>query len=168
MPARASTLRGAARVIDGVAVAATSAFAGGALVSQTVVVPDWRAMEPAVFLARFPITGPATGATVFPFELCSVLLLGIVAHSAVKRRRSGRLTWALATACMLGTFVLLIYFVPTNLALLNPAFPPQAVSAELATWYRWNWVRTGLGLAAAVLACTALIVDRSENAPARS
>jgi hypothetical protein len=58
---------------------------------------------------------------------------------------------------MAGTFWLLpIYFVGANLAMLHPGFPPQAVHAELTIWYRWNWVRTGLGLASAALACIAL------------
>lgn len=58
-----------ARIIDTTAVAATSAFAGGALLTQTVIVPYWRAMDPVAFLSHFAISGPATGATVFPFEV---------------------------------------------------------------------------------------------------
>ena len=159
----------AARIIDTTAVAVTSAFAGGALVSQTVIVPGWRAVDPAAFLRLFATSGPSTGATVFPFELASVLLLAITAYSAVTRRRPGRLLWALAASGMIGTLVLLVYFVPTNLGLLDPAFPPRAVPAELATWYRWNGVRTGLGVASAVLACIALTVSyRGEDTTART
>ena len=154
-----------ARIIDTTAVAATSAFAGGALLTQTVIVPHWRAMDPAAFLSQFAIYGPATGATVFPFEAASVVLLGITTYSTVKSHRPGRLAWALAASCMVGTFLLLpIYFVGANLAMLDPAFPPQAVHAELTAWYRWNWVRTGLGLASAALACIALTASRGENA----
>ena len=62
---------------------------------------------------------------------------------------------------MLGTFLLLpIYFLPTNLALLDPAFPPQAVHSELTAWYRWNWIRAGLGIASAAAACIALVASR--------
>jgi hypothetical protein len=149
-----------ARIIDTTAVAATSAFAGGALVSQTVIVPGWRAMDPVAFLRLFATYGPITGATVFPFELASVLLLAITTFAKVTSRWPGRLLWALAMSGMVGTLVLLIYFVPTNLGMLDPAFPAQAVPAELTTWYRWNWVRTGLGVASAVVACIALTVSR--------
>ncbi|ETK37730.1 DUF1772 domain-containing protein [Microbispora sp. ATCC PTA-5024] len=152
-------------VADTMAVAATAAFAGGALLSQTVLVPEWRAMDPAAFLARFAVSGPVTGATVFPFELASVVSLGIVTYTAVRRHRPGRLLWVLATAGMAGTIALLpIYFVGANLALLDPSFPPQEVHAQLATWYRWNWVRTGLGLGSAVLACVALATGRAGHA----
>lgn len=152
-----------ARVIGTFAVAATSAFAGGALLSQTVIVPGWRAMDPAAFLRHFAVYAPLTGGTVFPFEVASLLLLGITTYSTVKRRRPGRLAWVLATCGMAGTFVLLVYFVPTNLAMLDPVFPPQAVPAELTDWYRWNWVRAGLGLASAALACRALAASRGDN-----
>ncbi|MFE3290490.1 hypothetical protein [Rhodococcus sp. NPDC059234] len=173
-PKAVSPLRGpatswrGARVVDTTAVAATSAFAGGALLTQTVIVPSWRAMEPAAFLRHFAVYGPVTGATVFPFEVASILLLAVTTRSAVRSHRPGRLAWALATSGMVGTLLPLpIYFVGANLAMLDPTFPPAAVQAELTAWYRWNWVRTGLGLASAVLACGALTAGRRENGPTR-
>jgi uncharacterized membrane protein len=33
------------------------------------------------------------------------------------------------------------------------------ISAELTTWYRWNWIRTGLALAGTVLTCAALVAN---------
>ena len=154
-----------ARIVDTTAVAATSAFAGGALVSQTVIVPGWRAMDPVAFLGLFATSGPVTGATVFPFELASVLLLAITTSRGVIAARPLLGLWQ---SRAWRTLVLLIYFVPTNLGMLDPGFPPQAVPAELTTWYRWNWVRTGLGVASAVLACIALTVSRRGEDGARS
>lgn len=91
-PPSASPPRGpAARIIDTTAVAVTSAFAGGALLTQTVIVPHWREMDPAEFLSEFASSGPATGATVFPFEVASVVLLGMTTYSTVTRRQPGRL-----------------------------------------------------------------------------
>lgn len=148
--------RHAGRVVDIVAVAAASAFAGGALLSQTVIAPGWQAMDPDAFLNHFARYGPATGLTVFPFEAASMVLLVRAAYTALTRRRQGRLAWVLAAVCMAGTFLLLIYFVPANLALLDPAFPPASVPAALDAWYRWNWIRAGLGVAAAVFGCGAM------------
>lgn len=155
----------AVRVGDVAAVATTSIFAGGALLSQIVIVPGWPALDPTAFLHHFATYGPATGATVFPFELASALLLGHATYTAFRSRRSNRLVWLLAAACMAGTLALLIYFVPANFALLNPAYPAQAVPAALAAWYRWNWGRAGLGLAAAVLACAALSTEPPKQTP---
>jgi hypothetical protein len=148
---------GRGRGVEVAAVATAAAFAGGALLSQTVVVPHWRAMDPAAFLARFATEGPITAATVFPFELAAAVLLGITAYRAAKNHRRRRTAWVLATVSILGSLALIpMYFLPANLAMLDPAFPVQAVPAELTTWYAWNWVRTGFGLASAILACIAL------------
>lgn len=152
------------RSIGPAAVAVTSAFAGGALLTQTVIVPGWQAMSPAAALHAFTVQGPVTGATVFPFELASILMLAITTRSSLRSRRRGRLAWVLATVGMVATFLLLPYFVRTNLALLDPAFPLQAVHAELSAWYRWDWVRAGFGTASAVLAAIALTRDRAGEA----
>jgi len=117
-------------------------------------------MDPTVFLVHFGTSGPATGATLFPFELASVLLLGITTYRAVRRRRPARYVWALATASMIGTLLLVpIYFWHANAAMLDPSFPLQAVPAALTAWYGWNWARTGLGLLAAALTWAALAAD---------
>ncbi len=142
--------------VEAAAVATTAAFAGAALLSQTVVVPAWRSLPPAEFLHRFAQDGPATGATAFPFELAATVLLAFSAREAFRRRRAGRGAWLLATTGMVGSLLLLAYFVPADLALLDPAFPPAAVPAALAVWSGWNAVRTALGLASAVLACCGL------------
>ncbi|MFJ7219100.1 hypothetical protein [Amycolatopsis sp. NPDC098790] len=133
------------------ATATTAAFAGGALLSQTVIVPSWRAAPPEVFLARFATEGPVTGLTVFPFELASLILLGV---ATAKHHYPARL-WTAAACCVAGTFALLFYFVPANSALLDPAFPQGEVASALTTWNAVNWVRTGLAVAAAALAATA-------------
>nr|GLK41343.1 hypothetical protein GCM10017611_82190 [Rhodococcus wratislaviensis] len=59
--------------------------------------------------------------------------------------------------------VLPIHFVDANLAMLDPAIPPEAVHTTLTAWYRWSWVRAGLGPASAASACIALIVGRGES-----
>lgn len=154
--------------------ATTAAFAGGALLTQTVIVPSWRAAPPATFLARFATEGPVTGATVFPFELASLVLVVAATVTAVKHR-DPVWPWGAATVCLAGTFAMLGYFVPANLALLGPGFPPGEVPAALAEWNRWDWVRAGLGVAAAVFtvlgrvrapaACRACGTTRSSSAP---
>ncbi|WIX98823.1 hypothetical protein QRX60_32810 [Amycolatopsis mongoliensis] len=89
------------------ATATTAAFAGGALPSQTVLVPSWRTAPPETFLARLATEGPGTGLTLFPFEPASLILLVIATRTAAKQHRPVRL-WASATACLAGTFALLL------------------------------------------------------------
>jgi uncharacterized membrane protein len=121
-------------------------------------------MDPAAFLPHFATSGPATGAVLFPIEVTAVLTLGATTYASIYRRGPGRIPWALATASMAGTVALLpIYFARANIAMLDPAFPVQAVPGELTAWYRWNWVRTGLALAATALSCVALTASRDSS-----
>jgi Domain of unknown function (DUF1772) len=142
-------------------VASTAAFAAGCVLTQAVTVPTWRRMEPATFLERFATTGPATGAVLAPLDIASVGLLGVATASATRRREPGRLLLAAATGAMAGTLLLLpAYFARANAAFLRPGFPTDAVATELAGWNRWNWVRTGLAVAATVLSGAAATTDR--------
>lgn len=75
------------------AVATTAAFAGGALITQTVIVPHWRSMDPGAFLDHFATYGPATGATLFPIEVIATLALSGSTYLAVRNRRPARALW---------------------------------------------------------------------------
>ncbi len=133
-------------------VATTAAFAVGCVLTQVVTVPMWRRMEPQVFLRAFATTGPATGAVLAPLDIASVTLLGVATASAARRGAPGRLPLAAATGAMAGTVLLLpAYFARANAAFLRPDFPTDAVAAGLTAWNQWNWVRTGLALAATAL-----------------
>jgi len=139
------------------AIAATGAFAGGGLLTQTVLVPHWLELDPAEFLAHFKKYGPATGATLFPIELLATLLLGIVLVSAIRSRSRGRLAWGIAVSSMVGTVLLLpIYFLGANDALLSRTVPLYEVGSAIRSWYLWNWVRTGLAMLAVISSCVAL------------
>lgn len=141
----------AVSVLTAAALAATGAFAGGALLTQTVLVPYWRSMAPAAFFEYFGTYGPLTGATLFPVEIAATVLLGIVLYAALRGRSSGRFAWAVAWLCMAGTVLLLpVYFVEANTALLAAKTSPAGLEADLRSWYTWNWLRTGLAFLAVV------------------
>lgn len=128
-----------------------AAFAGGGLVTQTVVVPQWRAMAPDAFLEQFGTYGPTLGATLFPISVVAVLASGATAYVAIRRKNVGRGWWVAATACMAGTVLLLpVYFAGANARMLAEGFPMGEVAGELASWYAWNWARTALAVAATV------------------
>jgi len=140
-------------------VACTAAFAAGCTLTQAVIVPTWRRMQPEVFLEEIATAGPATGAVLFPVEVAAVGLLGIATVAAVRRRRPGGLVLAAATVAMVGTVLLLpAFFAGANAAFLRPDFPADAVPAALADWNRWNWIRTGLGVAATVLGVASAVL----------
>lgn len=164
LPAGSAALaRGVVMSIVTVAgIAATGIFAGGALLTQTVLVPYWRSMEPAAFSGYFGTYGPLTGATLFPAEIAATVLLGIVLYAALRTRSSGRLAWVLAWLSMAATVLLLpLYFAAANTALLAANTSPAGLEAELASWYAWNWLRTGLAFLALVAAAVAVAADSS-------
>jgi hypothetical protein len=141
--------------------ASTAAFAVGCVLTQAVTVPSWRRMEPEMFLEEFATAGPATGAVLFPVEVAAVGLLGAATVAAVRHRQPGRLMLAAATAAIVGTVLLLpAFFAGANAAFLRPDFPVDAVPAALADWNRWNWIRTGLGVAATVLGAASALLAR--------
>ena len=150
-------VRGARAGVAAAAIAATGAFAGGGLLTQTVLVPHWLELDPAEFLAHFKKYGPATGATLFPIEVLATVLLGIVFVSAARSRSRGRFAWGIALSSMMGTVLLLpIYFLGANDALLSKAVPLHEVGSAIRSWYLWNWVRTGLAMVAVISSCLAL------------
>ncbi|MBO0610366.1 DUF1772 domain-containing protein [Myceligenerans salitolerans] len=137
----------------------TAAFAVGSLVAQLVLVPSWQAADPGEFLDRFATEGVTLGAVQFPLLVASLLLVAAVAVAAFRRRARGRLLWGSALLAVLGVAVLLpVYFAGANSALLDPAFPLDGVAEELTAWSAWNWLRTGLSLAATMLCASALVV----------
>lgn len=141
-------------VVRAAALAATAMFAGGELLTQTVIVPFWRSGTPEQALDRFGDYGPLTGATLFPIELMSVVLLGVVTVAVFRGRTSGRLAWSTALACMAGTVLLLpVYFVGANDELLSRTVEGVDVDAALASWLVWNWLRTGLAVVAVAAGC---------------
>ncbi|MGB3762080.1 MAG: DUF1772 domain-containing protein [Ornithinimicrobium sp.] len=150
-PSRATLVTAAAALVS------SAAFTAGCLLTQAVSVPTWRAMEPASFLEHFATAGPATGAVLFPLEIAAVALLGTTTYSVIRLRRGGRLLWAAATISMGATVALLpVYFAGANSAMLDDSFSATEVARELTRWNAWNWLRTGLAVAATACGFTAL------------
>jgi len=144
-------------LVAAAATATSSALASGCILTQAVTVPAWRTMEPGAFLQRFATSGPATGAVLFPMDAAATALLGVTTYTAVTHRWAGRQNWVVATAAMAATVALLpVHFIGANAALLDPAFPPDAVPDELRSWNSWNWLRTALAVASSVAAVRGL------------
>lgn len=142
------------QIVRAAAVASAAAFAGGGLLTQTVVLPHWQAMAPAAFLTSFATSGPAAGATLFPIEALAVVLLGLVVYSTVRSGGPGRLVWCGALLCMVATVLLLpLYFAGANDWFIRANIAEDDVAGELRSWQVWNGARTGLAFLAVALGC---------------
>lgn len=134
--------------------AAAGAFAAGCLLTQLVTVPAWRrAGTPASALEAFRRGGPVTGAVLFPVEAVATGLLGSVAVSRARDgQRSGTAPLVAAVSMAATVAMLPLYFGRANAQLVGRGCPPSSVPARLASWSRWNGVRTVLALVATAAA----------------
>lgn len=137
------------RTVENLSVALIGAFAGGCLFVSAVLVPAWRRMDPEEVLEWFASNELRSGLTLATLEAAGTLgALGCFL-GARREGSDGRLPWALASLCMVATFVQLpLYFVETNKAMVRREIPPRQVGTKLDSWSRWQWARTLLAVAA--------------------
>ena len=132
---------------------ATGAFAAGCLLTQLVSVPGWRrAGTPEAVLEAFRRGGPVTGGLLFPLEAVATGLLVSAAASRARDEHPGAAA-PRAAVSMVGTVAMLpLYFGRANAQLMSRDCPPSSAPDRLASWSRWNAVRTALALVATAAA----------------
>lgn len=136
------------------ALACSSAFGTGCLLISVVLVENWRHMEPAAFVDWFSAYGALLGAVLLPIEILGVIFTLIVFIQILKNNHgnSQKIMWLLALISSVGAILLLpIYFAGTNTILIDKTIELSQVAGEVERWGFWNWVRTGLSLAAATM-----------------
>jgi hypothetical protein len=129
----------------------------GALVTEgAVLVPFWRALAPAEFLAWYR----RHAALLFRFfgSLEIVAALATLGALAVRWHATGALDVWLGGAAALCIAVLLVfpaYFQHVNERFERGTIAADDVGPELARWARWHWLRTAMALGAFVAALMA-------------
>ena len=137
------------------AVLVSGASFGAMLTGALVVVPAWRAMPAAEFLAWFGAN--AGRMQVYFGALQSGTIVLSLATALVLGRRSSWIAAAFAVA-VLATFP--VYFRAANASFVSQSIALDRVPAELARWLIWQWVRTSFGLVAFALLLHALLRAR--------
>jgi hypothetical protein len=127
--------------------------AGAMLAEGAVLVPFWRSMPPASFLAWYAANAQRLLDFYGPLEIAGALL---AFAAAVLHRTRGRATrWAFAGAAVLAVCVLVpfaLYFQAANASFAAATIEPARLPDELRRWAVWHGVRTGIGLGAFVAA----------------
>ncbi len=122
---------------------------GAMLTGAMVLVPSWRAMPPAEFLAWFAANAGRMQLFFGPLQAATIVL---AIASAILFRIGGRPgAISFAIAAMLATAVLAtfpLYFRSANASFVSASISLGDVPAELARWSAWQLARTALGLAA--------------------
>ena len=130
----------------------------GALVTEgAVLVPFWRSLAPAAFLAWYR----QHAALLFRFFGSLEIVATLVTLSALALRwhATGSLDGWLGVAVALCIAVLLVfpvYFQRVNTSFEKGTIATEDVGPELARWARWHWLRTAMALGAFVAALLAL------------
>lgn len=133
-----------------VAAVALAVFVGCMLTEGFVLVPYWRSLAPADFLAWYA----ANDRRLFGFfgvaTVSTLALVLVAAAAALWTATAGR--WAMAAAALLfvaivGMFPL--YFAEANARFAAGTIPATDVPAALARWAWWHGVRT-IGAAVAL------------------
>jgi hypothetical protein len=132
----------------------STAFSAGLLVTSIVIVDSWRQMEPAASIDWFATYGLLLGLVMAPMGGLAVIFSLIAFVLEIKRGDElfQKVVWLLAVTCTLGTMaLLLIYFGEANTRFFEKTIALTEVAEEVENWSFWNWIRTGLSLAATTI-----------------
>ena len=148
------------------ALAFSSAFSAGLLVTSVVFVESWRQLEPAASIDWFSIYGLLLGYVMVPMGALALVFTLFAFFSVVRREKqfSQKTVWLFALICTVGMMLLLpIYFGEANTRFFENTIALSEVAEEVERWAFWNWVRTGFSLSATMLIMIGLVRKPPKN-----
>lgn len=144
-------------VLRFLSVAALGLFVGAMLTEGFVLVPYWRSLPPAEFLAWYGANDRRLLGFFGPLTSVTALLAVAGALASLREGRPGRwpaVVAAVIYAVVVSTFFL--YFQQVNASFAAATIRPEDVPAELSRWATWHRLRTGFSLAAFAAALLSL------------
>ena len=130
--------------------AITLGLMAGALVAEgALLVPFWRSLHPADFLAWYRQHAALLQGFFGPLEVAAAVLT--IAAAGLDWIDQGRGRYWLGGSALLGIAVLAvfpIYFQRANMSFRTGAIATDRVKDELQRWSRWHWGRTVLAVSA--------------------
>jgi len=139
-------------ITDASALVATIALGvmAGALVAEgALLVPFWRSLQPADFLAWYKQHAALLQGFYGPLEVAAAVLTLLAAVLKWIIRDDGR--YWLVSSAILGVLVLAVfpmYFQRANTNFRTGSIAIEHVQHELLQWSHWHWGRTMLSIAA--------------------
>jgi hypothetical protein len=124
-------------------------WVGALLIEGAVLVPLWRSLPPAEFFAWHPASGPRLYRFFYPLTVLATLATIAAAVASVLANHPGR--WLVVIAGVLSVAIVatyFLYFERANAKFAAAAISSKELTAELARWASWHWVRVAFGLAA--------------------
>jgi len=139
-------------VLSLTAVLSTGLMAGALLAEACLLVPYWRALSPADFLAHY--RGQAQPLLRFfgPLEVASCALVISAGVAAAYGTRGYTSSWLGAAGALLAILLSFgLYFKKANASFADATIELREVASELTRWARWHWLRTLLAVLAFML-----------------
>lgn len=130
-------------------VAALGVFVGAMLTEGFVLVPYWRSLPPAEFLAWYAANDRRLLGFFGPLTSVTALLAVAAALASLWEGHPRR--WPAGVAAVLSVVVVstfFLYFQEANASFAAATIGAEDVPAELGRWARWHWLRTGVSLVA--------------------
>jgi hypothetical protein len=131
--------------------------AGALLAEGAILVPFWRTVQPAAFLAWYKQFAALLQKFFGALEVAAAAAILAAAATSWFLQTPSRAELsvsAILTIAVLAVFPL--YFQRANASFAAGAIAQDRVSEELARWSAWHWVRTLIATAAFVLSLDAL------------
>lgn len=147
-----------ASAIGVLAVVVLGLSAGALLAEGGVLVPFWRSEKPESFLSWYGRYASLLLRFYGVLEVASGLLVVAATVLAWLDLLPGRALFSASTAltaALLTSFPL--YFKSANAQFAAGSISEASVGTELRRWATWHWARTGLAIAAFLLAASALV-----------
>jgi hypothetical protein len=144
-------------VLQYLSAATLGLWAGALLLEGGVLVPLWRSLPPEEFFTWHPASGPRLYRFFYPVTVAATLTTAGSAGASLIATAPGRWFVLLSGVLCIAIIVMyFLYFERTNAKFAKAAIKPNELSAELARWASWHWVRVGFCLAAFASALLAL------------
>jgi hypothetical protein len=139
-------------------VMALGLFAGAMLTEGAFLVPWWRALPPADFLAWYHANDQRLVGFFGALTTWTALLAIAAALLALWQGHPGRwLTLLAAVLTIAAVAMFFVYFRQANLSFATGSVGVENVTAELARWATWHWSRTVMSLVAFAAALLGLV-----------
>jgi hypothetical protein len=142
-----------------VAVIVLGLSAGAVLAEGAVLVPYWRSLPPASFLAWYRDNGKLLLRFFGPLEVVAAVLTMLAAFMSWTPGNPAALP--LKISSLLAVLVLAafpMYFQRVNASFADGTIEADEVAEELRRWSRWHWARVAVATAAFVAAASAMAV----------
>jgi hypothetical protein len=130
---------------------------GGMLTAGVLLVPFWRELAPADFLAWYGANGGRMYVFFTPLQLGGAILASVAAVAAIRSKSPSRHFAAIAAAFAIAVLVpYFLFFQRTNAGFADPAADVATVASQLASYASWQWLRIAFGAVAFVSSLLAI------------